>query len=153
MTDASSSPRRVGMRARLLVVGLSLLVHFVSWIAPALQFDMTSGGPWIPRGWEVAFLGVQALLVGNVGWLANVFYAPSLIAALLAWWRTAAGLAAVALVVGLHSLALIGLEVPADEGNVNQMVLVHLRAGFYLWMSSMAVVVVGSLWCRKRETT
>ena len=152
MTEASSSPRRVGMQARLIVVGLSVLVHLGSWIAPALQFDMTSGGPWIPRGWEVAFLGVQALLVGNFGWLANVFYAPSLIAALLAWWRTAATFAAAAVLVGFHSLALIGKEVPADEGNVNQMVLVHLRAGFYLWMSSMVVMVLASLWHRRRET-
>jgi hypothetical protein len=152
MTETSSLPRRAGMAARLGVVGASLLVHFASWMAPALQFDVTSGGPWIPRGWEVAFLGVQALLVGNVGWLANVLYAPSLIAALLAWWRTAAMCAAVAVLVGFHSLALIGQEVPADEGNVNQMVLVHLRAGFYLWMSSMVVMVILSLWCRRRET-
>ena len=124
------------------VVGCSVLVHLVSWIAPALQFDTTSEGQWVPRGLEVALLGWQALLVGNFAWLANILYFPGLVMVLLRLWRTAALLGTVALAVGLHTLALVGKDVPADEGGVTRMALAHPRAGFYLWMASMAVVAV-----------
>jgi hypothetical protein len=40
----------------------------------------------------------------------------------------------------------MGQRVIADEGGITHMVLRRLHPGFYLWIASMVVALVGSLW-------
>jgi hypothetical protein len=51
-------------------------------------------------------------------------------------------------IAGLHRL--LGRTLKADEGGVTHMALTQLGAGYNLWTASMALLLLGSYWLRKR---
>ena len=151
MPEESPATRAVPFLARLRVAGLSFFIYLVSFIVPALEFKVTGGEEWLMRGYEAAMLGPVALLEGNYAWLANVLYVPSLVFVLVRFWRTAMACALVGAGLGLHTLALVGRDMPADAAGMRRMMLVHFLAGFYFWLASMVAAAAGALWCRVRS--
>ena len=141
------------MGLRLGIAGGAMLLYLASCLALALRFDRierASDGPHLVKGWEAALLGWQGIFLGNLGWIANPILLIGLVFALRGSWRPAAVCAGLALLLALDTLRLVGKRVIADEGGVTHMVLSQLHAGFYLWIASIALVLVGSLWARKQ---
>ena len=127
------------VKPRFLVLG-SLLTYSLALALPALEFK--SSRPDEPSGVMIglvaAFGGWQAVVVLNFAWFANPLYLYSLRMVLGRHWRTAAALGSLALLVALHTFSLMGRPMPDGA------VLVRLHAGFYLWLASMIVVILGS---------
>jgi hypothetical protein len=143
----SDKPGAIG--SRLGVLAASLILYLIACALPALYLagDRTQ----TMRGVEVLALGWQGLLIGQFAWFAN---GPWLISLFLVWFRrplTAAVLAFLAFALAQDTWRLFGQEIPADEGGVNQFYLERLGPGAYLWMASIALVVVGALVIRLRS--
>jgi hypothetical protein len=145
MTAETRGDGRV--RRRLALASLSVILFLVSLALPALRFVVSTGEDRVMLGWELVLLGwVACVHNNNLGWLANLVYLPSVVVMVAGLRRLSVGLALVAMLFGLHSLALLGVTFDADEAGVKHMALSHVDAGFYLWMAAMAVVVPGALW-------
>ena len=110
---------------------------------------------------EVAFIALTAAAAFGfcrlfIGWS---FLPPLLLAAagshLLAaacrrrGWNVVFAL--VALLIASQTYTLFGDPLPADEGGVNKMALTHILPGFYFWISSIVISVVGGILCRSRR--
>lgn len=139
-------------------MALSLTPYVAAFLVPALAFKGIGRPDRIWNGGEVALIGWAAVFRGNVGWLANLLYPPTLILIVAGVWRVAAAVAAVMLLVGLHSPRLIGVTLVADEGGVTHMVLTHLEKGFYLWIAAFVLALLGSLlgsilWTDERKSS
>jgi hypothetical protein len=140
------------LAARLGLATLAILLYAAACATPALRFEQIENaarGPTIIKGYEAALLGWQALFVGNFGWIANLPLAVSLVFVLSGSWRPAAVCSGIALLLALDTLLLLGDRIKADESGLNHMVLGGLQLGFYLWIASMAAVLLGSLWLRR----
>ena len=137
---------------RFGLAAAALLLYAGACATPALQFEQIENaarGPTIMKGYEAALLGWQAFFVGNFGWLANLPFLVGLIFVLTGSLRPAAVCSGIALLLALDSLLLIGKRIIADEGGVTHMVLSRLHIGFYLWVSSILIALLGSLWLRQ----
>ena len=141
-------------RTRWAVVALGLAAYIAACAAPALGFESVeraSEPARVMKGFEAALLGWQAVFVGNLGWMANPLLFLSLLLILLRAWKMAAIFATLGLLCALHSLALLGERIIADEGGVTHMVMSELHSGFYLWLASLLIAVAGSLWWWQRD--
>jgi len=138
-------------RGRLAVLFTCLAFFVIACASPALVFLKTGGGTEQWPGFQVLVVGWLGILVEQFAWCANLVMALSLIFLLFRRWLAAAILALVALAIAADTLLLFSHEVPADEGNVNKLQLVHLGPGFYFWVASMVVVVVGAIILRRRS--
>jgi hypothetical protein len=143
------------LAARLGLAGLAVLLYVAACATPALHFDQIENAarrPTIIKGYEAALLGWQALFVGNFGWIANLPLAVSLVFVLTGSWRPAAVCSGIALLLALDSLLLMGDRIKADESGLTHMVLSRLHLGFYLWIASIAAVLLGSIWLRRASS-
>jgi hypothetical protein len=145
MDEQTGRPTTGAKGVRLAIVGISLILYAAACLVPALHFDKTTGEQQIMKGWEVALLGWQAVLIGNFGWGANPILILAWVLLLLGSGRIATVCGGLAVVFALMSLMLLGKTIPADEGGVTHMVLSRLYIGFYLWVASMAVFVAASI--------
>ena len=124
-------------------------VYVAACITRVLRFDQIENAmrpPQIMKGYEVLLLGWQGIFAGNFAWTANVFLLASALLLLTSHARAAAICAGIALLFALQTLLLLGARVIADEGGVTHMTMSRLYVGFYLWIASIAVMLVGSLW-------
>jgi hypothetical protein len=144
-----STPFRAPWLVRLALVGASLLLFVIACATPAVYFDSTSHEPW--PGVMTLILGAFGLFTGQFAWLANPFYAIALVLVLVRQWIAAATVAAIALLVALTSLLLLGETVPLDEAGVNKATVTGFGPGFYVWLASILLVAVGSLTLRFYE--
>lgn len=129
------------------ILGGSLLAFFLSLALPALEFHPSrrDDADYVWSGGQALILGWQAVFVRNFAWFANPAYFVSVLLLFRRRWRAAAAVGSLALLLALHALALVGRQLPADEGGVNVTALIRLHAGFYVWLASMLAVIVGAL--------
>lgn len=134
---------------RLALIGASISVYSLACLLPAatLVGDVNT----VRRGFELALLGWLAIYVGQFGWFANVFWAVSMLMEFIRWHRTACITAALGLLLALQTLTIFGTNIPMDEAGVNYSHVQHLDSGFYVWLLSMLIMVVGALAVRARE--
>lgn len=119
----------------------SLLTYTLALALPALEFQANRRGDpaEVMIGLMAALGGWQAVVgLFNFAWFANPLYFISLGLVRGRHWRSAAALGSLAFLVALHTFSLIGRQMPDGA------VMVRLHAGFYLWLSSMLVVILGS---------
>ncbi|HSH95163.1 MAG TPA: hypothetical protein VK968_13510, partial [Roseimicrobium sp.] len=126
---------------RWLIPRLSIAIYFVACLVPALGFDKRT---W--SGFEALFMGSIGILTGQFAALANplLFAAwPLLGLGRLGWGRLCC---VAALALAATTFTVFSQDVPMDEAGVNHMRLQHLLPGFYLWITSMLVALIGSWW-------
>ena len=125
---------------------VSLLTFGLSLALPALEFHPSrkDDADYVWSGGQALILGWQAVFVLNFAWFANPAYFASLLLLLRRRWPAAAAVGSLALLLALHALALVGRQLPADEGGVNVTEVVRLGAGFYVWLAGMVAVIVGA---------
>jgi len=138
-------------REQLIVIGASAAVFVVACAIPALMFQNLSGTEQSWYGGVVFLLGWMGALVGQFGWFANLFLLASWISAGFRWRIGAILFAAAALLLAAQSFALFGESIPADEGGVNKLSLVRLLPGFYVWIASIVVALIGGFFVGGRK--
>jgi hypothetical protein len=124
------------MKPRLITVLISLLCYLISLFCGI--FILEKAGP------TTFILGLVCLFFGwgYLAWYANPVLLGSVIAYLLKRDWIAFVLAVVALALGLTTLGID--EMPRNEGGEKERV-VGYQIGFYLWLASMAVILISSL--------
>lgn len=128
---------------------VALLCYMAACFAPVMRWDQIENAtrpPQVMKGYEVLLLGWQGMFVGNFAWGANVLLCASAVLLLGSHTRASTITAALAFLAALQTLMLLGARVIADEGGVTHMTMGRLYLGFYLWIASIAVVLIGSLW-------
>jgi hypothetical protein len=141
----------VGWKPVLGVLGLTAGVFVVACALPALVVQREGDPPETWPGYQLLWMGPMAPLIGQFGWFAHAPAAVGAFALLVRWFRAAAALAALAILIGLQSLMLFQQPFPANEGGVGpDFVTQAFGAGFYVWLTSFAVLLVGSLVLRAK---
>jgi hypothetical protein len=134
-------------RSRFLWVIGAVGLFGVACFLPALKFPGENN--FWPGG-ATFCMGFLGFLVGEFGWLANFALIASWISMALAHYKTALVLSAIALLLALDTFALYVIAVPADESGTNPPVhLQSLGPGFWLWLTSILVIVAGAFLCRR----
>jgi hypothetical protein len=127
----------------ILIASVALFV--VACCLPALEFRNSNGQNDVMFGLRALVVGWSGIFAAVVAWYANPFW---LLGVILGFARKPA-LAALAGVVALglaaSTFAVIGRELPGDEGNVTRTTIVRLLPGCYLWMVSFALLPVAAL--------
>jgi hypothetical protein len=120
----------------------------LSLALPALR-EVGLGVP-ADRGYLILAMGWAGLLVGQVGWFANAFWAAGLIYLGLRRWKAAAIAATLAVLVAADTFMLYRTGVPSDSGKIYATAILP---GFYVWWGSLWVLAAGAvlLWRRHRE--
>lgn len=148
-TNPTLPAARRPLWGRLLLIGASLAVYALACALPAAT--LVGDTNQVERGYELALLGWLAILIGQFGWFANLFWATSLVLELLRLHLAACITAALGFLIALQTLTIFGVSIPMDEGGVNHSRVQQLDAGFYIWLLSMLVIVVGALVVRARD--
>lgn len=151
---AGSAPTpapRPNWRGRLAILFTGLAFFLIACACPALLFRHTGGTIDVWEGGKALGLGWMGLLVGQFAWCANPVMVLSLIFLLFRRWLAATILALVALAIAANTLLLFSQEIPADEANTYKLRLEHLGIGFYFWVASMIIVVVGAFILRQHS--
>jgi hypothetical protein len=130
-------------RTRALVLILFLLVYGTACALPA--FYMT-GQVSMWRGAHLMTLGVLALRLGQLGWLANIAALVALRAAMAGHRLHTALSSVLAVLLGLHSLKLLQHEVSIGPGDFNVVRLFAFGPGFYVWFVAMLIPLICSEW-------
>lgn len=110
----------------------------VSASAPLTVTGTQSGAQVLASGWLGLFLG-------NIAWFANPLWLLGGILLLSGRRTPARVLFVLAVLLSLHTFAMVGTVVPQDEGGVNKQVVVRLLPGAYVWLAALAVSLVASL--------
>lgn len=138
---ATHDPIYIPGNARWIIAGIALSLLVIACCLPA--FYDSKGDAW--NGFNVLWCGVFAILIGQLGWLANVFAAAAMVTLALGWQKTTIFLSAVAACTGLLSFTLLFATIPLDEGMVNKVTCTGFGLGFYFWMASLATPGLGTI--------
>ncbi|MBC8085999.1 MAG: hypothetical protein H7Z40_01940 [Phycisphaerae bacterium] len=130
---------------------LSPAVFLVACCLPSLELRVSDGTKDVMLGLRVLAIGWSGIFAGVLAWYANPVWLLGV--GMTFWKKPTVGIIAgiVALAIGYTTLSLIGRALPADEGNVKKMTVVRILPGFYVWMSSLALLTLTSLVQRFRS--
>jgi hypothetical protein len=117
----------------------ALLLYAISLTMPAFVIHADLPFDEVQYGYEILALGWLGLFIGQMAWYANLLLPAILLAIHFRRYQTAAGLAAIASVVGLQALMVSRL--PRNEAGVDDLVVDHLGSGFYLWEISFVLAL------------
>ncbi len=101
----------------------------------------------IDYGYNILAYGFLGILGGIIGWYGNPLYLFAFILFLFKKYHAAYIISLAAFVVGLT--ALLVREIPRNEGGVHNFVVDHLGSGYYLWLTSIALLA----FCSYRKYT
>jgi len=159
----TSSPRKPELRRRsswslrVICFYLSVLCYVIALVRPALYLERNQGalrglGAW-SLGGNLLLVGWLGILFGQYAWFANL----PLFAGWAAIYRNQRILAAfwggVSLVVSSHALELFRTPLPGVESQNDSEILKALGSGYYLWILSMFLVVLGAMLGRSAGAT
>jgi hypothetical protein len=117
---------------------ISPVLFVAACCLPALEFNIPQGGEGCYMGGTILAVGWSGIFAGVFGWYANPFWLLGLVLVLVRqrWFAAAAGTAAIA--IGCTTISMFGQALPTE----NQMTLVRLLPGFYIWMASLVSLPV-----------
>lgn len=126
---------------------LSPALFLIACALPCLEFLEAKGKIDIMLGLRALAVGWSGIFAGITAWYANPVWLLGV--AMGFWGNHMVGIfaGAFAVAIGLTTPKVIGRELPADEGNVNKMVLTRVHRGYYVWLSSFVVLAITSLLC------
>ena len=127
--------RRSWTRALLI---LAVLCYIASLASPAIMTD--NDGAWY--GYLVLLLGWQGIFAGMFAWIANLLFIIGLGFCLLKMNKIARISVICAFIVSLQSFYFTSY--PAYYGGTST-VEVYLSYGFYLWLSSFALLLIATI--------
>jgi hypothetical protein len=119
---------------------ISLVLFAVACCLPALEFRNSNGANDVMYGLRALVVGWSGIFAGVVAWYANPCWLLSLVLGLFRRPLTATLVGVVAIAIAACTFAVVGRELPGDEGNVTRTTVIRLLPGCYVWMASMAVL-------------
>ncbi|MEW6131241.1 MAG: hypothetical protein AB1757_29700 [Acidobacteriota bacterium] len=145
---------RLQMKPRIIAILICLASYFIACVLPVLEFikeDGTSYSDGLMRGFAALVAGWAAVFIGQFAWLANIFWALSLLFLLFRGWIASVLCSLFAIVVALQTFMLFSQKVPANEGATFYLQLKEIKIGFYFWLVSFLAVTVCALVLRTRD--
>jgi hypothetical protein len=134
---------------RLVLVRLALATLIVALYGLSIVLDVFHfRGMWAfnsgtaASGGEVLLYGCLGIVVGAIGWYANLLFLPGLILFSLGNLQPARWIAVAALLIALSSLLLRGL--PNGSGLGGATPIASFGLGFYTWLSSLALLAAAT---------
>ncbi|WP_174975685.1 hypothetical protein [Burkholderia contaminans] len=139
-TSATAPVRPPMGRATTVLLAISVLLYLVAMFTAPFRTGAPAPHPWAD-GWQVLLMGWMGVLVGIYAWLANPLVFAAWLLTAKRYRAQAVMLAGLALLFGMSFLS--QHQIAVDEaGNVEP---VHLDAiGYWCWLASFAVAVVGA---------
>jgi len=134
----------------MILLAISLFLYVLACCLPALEFRNSDKPNDIMLGLRALTVGWSGIFAGVYAWYANPFWFGSML--LLFFRRSIPGaiLAAIAVALAATTFGMVGRELPGDEGNVTRTTVIRLLPGCYVWMSSIAVLLL-SVFFRNRN--
>jgi hypothetical protein len=145
----TSAPSIESLRLRVALAALALYVLACATPAVAI-FDTNAKKNDVMFGLPLLLVGWLGAFVLNFGWFANLFLPVAGLLRVIGKYRAAAVFGSLAFLVGLHTLYWYVKPMPANEGFVGELQLRYPSVGFYFWLASMLVIVVGALVLHRR---
>jgi hypothetical protein len=143
---------RTGRGAGFGVAVGGLVLFLVACAMPALEFLNTNTSSLdVMQGFQILLMGWMGLFVGQLAWLANLFFALALLLLILGRSTGALVFGAVSVLMACDTFVLFSQQLPANEGGVGKLALQHLRAGFYFWSAALVLLPLGALILRQRK--
>jgi membrane-bound ClpP family serine protease len=133
------------------VIAYSLVLFVTACCIPALEFQRNDTDREIWSGGQALVLGLLGLLMGCLAWLANPLLLIAMTLLFMRYNIPAAVCATLALLISFNTWLVFSLPMPGDEGGASTMKLLKIREGTYVWMLSMAVVLIGAFLVPKRS--
>jgi hypothetical protein len=142
---AISPPKPSLWPGRLATLGASCLLFIIACCLPCLytldsnmKHDAMFGIGILLTGWSGVFVGIFA-------WFANPLLFLAWLLILCRLWRTAALMTLLAMLLASQTFTIFFRTLPADEGDVNHYTIQSFGIGFYFWVASLLIALVGSL--------
>lgn len=130
----------IGCWASLAIVATSLFFYLIACVTPAM---VLAKGIW--RGYEVLIMGWMGFFLGQWAWFANPFWLLSLLLVFFRRWILTFIVGGFALLIAFDAFSFVGKTIPLDEANVNTTVFLRYDFGFYFWLASLGVVMIGAV--------
>jgi hypothetical protein len=128
----------------MVMIAVSLALFIASLPVPALYGRPPMG---TLTGWDCLLNGWYGVSAGYLAWLANLLYLPLLITLLRRKWKAAVVLGAIFVVIALLSVQYVS---PAlDWSSEPDASFNGLGPGFWLWLASGVVPLLGAIYCRR----
>jgi hypothetical protein len=128
-----------------IVLFTSLFLFLVACCLPAVMFKSNTGVIDVMLGLRALVVGWSGIFAGVIAWYANLFW---LLGGVLTWLRKPLPgilLGLIAIAIAYSTFALVGRELPGDEGNVTRNTVVKLLPGCYVWMASLVLLPIAAL--------
>jgi hypothetical protein len=119
---------------------VSIVLFVAACCTPALEFRHSDGPNTVMWGAQILAVGWSGVFAGIVAWYANPFWLAGLIFDLLRKPTPAAAAGVIAIAIACSTFAILGREMPADEGDVTKMAVVRLLPGCYVWLASLVAI-------------
>jgi hypothetical protein len=132
----------VSHQNRVFIV-ISVFLYLIACATPCLEVSQKSDPVWY--GLRILVIGWLGILVGQFAWLANSLWLAGIVFFVFRKWMATMIFSGLSLLFALNTFTMFVSELPADEGGVNKFHLVHLRIGFYSWLTSLLVLFAGAL--------
>ena len=129
---------------------LSAVLFVAACSIPALEFRNSQGPTTVMWGANALAVGWSGIFAGVVAWYANPFLLLGLILGLLRKPTPAAVAGVIAFLIGCSTFAILGRELPGDEGGVTKTTVIRLFPGCYLWLLSLAAVPLTPVLARSK---
>jgi len=136
---------------RLAALGAVLFIYVAACCTPSYYIVTSQGEHVTWWGFGVLLTGWTGVFVGQFAWFSNFFLLFGAIGILCRLWITSAVMALLAVALAMDTFTLFGKVLPADEGDVNHMQVVALGFGFYIWLASMAALLLAALWLKMAD--
>jgi hypothetical protein len=128
-----------------IILIISLILFAVGCCLPALEFKTSSGVNDVMWGLRALAIGWSGLFAGVMAWYANPFWLTGIVLGFARKPLLAALAGVIAIAIALTTFSLVGRELPGDESNVTRMTVIRLLPGCYVWLSSLATLILSAL--------
>lgn len=122
----------------------SIVLFVIACCLPALEFKNSNGPNDVMLGLRALAVGWSGIFAGVMAWYANPLWSLGLILGYLRKPLLVALAGIAALAVAATTFGIIGRELPGDEGNVTKTTVIRILPGCYVWMASMALLVLAA---------
>jgi len=123
---------------------ISLGLFVIACCLPALEFKHSAGPNTIMWGLNALAVGWSGIFAGVFAWYANPFWLLGVILGVARKPVAASICGVIAFAIGLSTFALLGRELPGDEGNFTRITVVRFLPGCYVWMASFASLALSA---------
>ena len=142
----SDLPRPPSARGRALILITFVLLYGVACWLPAVHL---AGRREVWAGVEVMVMGPWGMRFGQLGWFANLTALIALRCVMTGRTLATIVLTTASIILGLQALWLPGRVIPLGPEEFNEVRVISLSSGYYVWMAALIVPLLAALLLRQ----